>query len=534
MSDTTNTNNSTSPQDLINAALGTTTPTPAQELSTEPQLTPELPLTPTPTIETPVMPSELTEAPVLPTQVTMGDDTPLAFVGSAPAATTPTTEPVVEPTMPVSLGTSAPMDAVPPVVPIATLPVEPIKTQKKSKVLLFVLGFFALVGLLGAFGYGAYNKYGTINPAQISVVAGKTQYTCGGCEGNNKLVWKNGECVWSGKACDQGNGDTTSGNQSECTGCKNGFEVKWSASKNSCVQVQPCKLGEINSSSTCGTSGGLWCKVTDSAGKNHEFCGDNTSGRACYKQAIEDKGITMSIGMLKCKQSGDSWVLDETYYTGNTAGSQTVAEVMASYNAINGTSGVDPCSKTYTPKAGTEKYVCKIGVVGQGTEGQPGVAYTGGACTALNGKVFYGNEKGCFCGTVQVDTPHGHQSYSSTCGCDKTVDNPSPIPSPSVPVTAPKLMCDGLTRTPTTTPVIGDKLTFTCTGSSVPAGSVALTYKFRSAIDGGVWSSLTNKTATTAEMTINACGSYKIQCQACGTISGAVVCDPVWTGATAL
>jgi plastocyanin len=91
------------------------------------------------------------------------------------------------------------------------------------------------------------------------------------------------------------------------------------------------------------------------------------------------------------------------------------------------------------------------------------------------------------------------------------------------------MACTGLT-TSKANPSIGDTVTFTCAGNVVPAGT-AVTYRFRYSTNGGTtWTGLTNATATTASMTITACGTYSVQCQACATLNGKLTCDPFWVG----
>lgn len=138
------------------------------------------------------------------------------------------------------------------------------------------------------------------------------------------------------------------------------------------------------------------------------------------------------------------------------------------------------------------------------------------------------------CGTVeQVDVMCGGQYIASRTRINpECTEDDTPNPSTPTITTNPTLMCSNLTRTPTTTPVIGDKVTFTCVGASVPAGSVNLSYKFRYSLNSGAYLNLANKTATTSELTIAACGNYSVECQACGTINGVLTCDPTWAGAT--
>ncbi len=103
----------------------------------------------------------------------------------------------------------------------------------------------------------------------------------------------------------------------------------------------------------------------------------------------------------------------------------------------------------------------------------------------------------------------------------------SPSPSPSTTTTA-TMACTGLTQTPSTTPVVGSKLTFTCSGSITPSNAGTLSYEFVYKLNAGGWKSLSNKTTNTAELTIATCGEYIVHCRACATINGSKQCDPVW------
>ncbi len=457
MTDTNNTT-ATDPQDLINAALGTATPT------TTPTPAPNEP-TLTPPSEPETMPTELTEAPPLPTTAAApqsGEELPLAFAAEQASTPTPTTTPIME-----SLGTSAPMDAVPTVPPVLT-PTENA-LPKRHAIKSIIVGLSLFIALLGGVGLFGYQKYGSIQ----ALIAGVLNPD-GDCPKGYHVRPSDGKCV--------------------VNDIKGGGEEK-----------EKDKIIENASSRTeCESSGGgQWCESDDSNGKHYAFCmkNDGTQGN-CNNRAAE-KGYVIQQGIVKCVQREDGTFHADRNYEG--------------YQGMTLKDWDDVEQQCVDQLMGTGAYICPVG--------------TGVACTDKNGIPFNGN-LGCFCGVVQIDTGTGHVSYKSSCGCEKEpTPKPSPVPSPSASVT-PKLMCDSITRTPTTTPKIGDKLTFTCAGSSVPAGSIALNYKFRYAIDNGTWNTMTNKTTTTSELTINACGTYKIECQACGTISGSVVCDPAWTGAT--
>lgn len=474
------------PQALVNDALGTPTPTPTEP--TPPLPTPQslTPATPTPPVveesvtpPPPVTPpTPVTPPPGPASNVPMGDDTPLAFAIPTP-----------------SMGATASVDSGMPslgVIPPAPVPEAP-KPKAKSKVMMVVLGIFAMLGVLGAGGYYAYQQFGAPKDVEIAAI------------------------------------ETIARNESECKGCYQGRKLHWNPKQNNgsgaCVLGDACRPVDepnINSGETaCESTGNgyVWCASTDARGVKYAFC--NTSGKGCNQAAI-DKGYTIPIGDF----SGECICDDSTCKLTGVSAAKYAPYDNANYTDANGKTPLDKanelCAKgNGTIDFGTAKYICEVGKKG----------YTGGACTELNGEVFTGNQLGCFCGTVQVDTGTGHQSYTSTCGCDKD-KTPPPSAKQSASPNAPTMSCTGITKTPETTPVIGTKLTFTCAGAVVPASAGTLSYKFRYMKDGGAAVALANKTTTTAELTITACGTYKVQCQACATLNGVLTCDPLWVGAT--
>lgn len=533
------------PQDLIDQALGgasaTTTPTPTPTDVTKPATaeptptlpvpeplttpTPETTLTPEPTA-LPVAESAMPEVtdsiptvepaamPEPPSETKpMGEDMPLAFVGGAALDGATTQQPVsnitTEPITPAS---------VPPILTGTSNGGAGFSNKPKKnnlRILGMFIGFLALFGVVGYASYYYYmNNYG--ENATIAEAADKTEYTCGGCQDGNQLKWKNGKCVQINKPCGGGQegGATSTGNESECKGCREGYEVEWNGT--ACIKRRLCNVEENTSQSSCEADGGSWCSSVDATGKAYGFCGKTSTTKNCNTLAAE-KGYVIQIGKVQCTQSPSGAWVPSAETVNSISGANTPNDTKQAQLQL----AVDHCKNggNFTG-AGTESYICS-----------PGTDLTSG-CTELNGKKFTGT-LGCFCGTVQVDTPNGHTSYSSTCGCEEeeetTTSNPSP--SPSAPV-AVSLMCTGLTRTPTTTPAVGDKVTFTCVGASTPVGAVSLTYKFRYSLNNGAYVAMTNKTATTSELTIAACGSYKVQCQTCGTINGVLTCDPNWVAAT--
>ncbi len=561
----------TNPQDLIDQALGnnvasnpvtTTTNEPASVTPGPALPTPE-PLNTSPVTEPVVeqkseevvtpnnetVPVELTNSQNEPATMPeapkatkpMGEDMPLAFMSSAATDSSTTTQ------HPVSNITVQPItpDSVPSILPgdVNSASHNTIKPKRKiMKVAGIVTAVFVFLGFMGVFGYSYFTEKTPLvalleftpkfmkvgdktirNPAYEklsetekavedekrneyyggSIVENKTEKgtdeaSCNGCLNGGWMVWRNGGCSITG-ACNTG--------------------VPGKDTDNPAIEV-------ADTQSECQKSGGTWCgNIVDAKGVSHAFCGSN-NGKACYQLASE-RGITVIIGSVKCKESNGTWVPDGTYTDvgisdeipnpNNGQPNDTYGPTLSIYEQVDRQCKTQ--SGSFTALGNKEMWICPVG--------------TSVACTAnvKGAKRFYGNPANGFCGVIQVDTGTGHTSYSSTESCDE----PEATPNPSTPTTLttnPTLMCDGLTRTPTTTPVIGDKVTLTCAGSSTPAGSVSLSYKFRYSINGGSYVSLNNKTATTSELTIAQCGSYKVQCQTCGTINGVLTCDPNWTGAT--
>ena len=281
---------------------------------------------------------------------------------------------------------------------------------------------------------------------------GTDEASCNGCLNGGWMVWKDGECKITG-ICNSG--------------------VPGKDTENPSIEAS-------NDQESCVRSGGTWCgNVVDTSGVSHAFCGPST-GEACYQLAI-DRGITMSIGSVKCKASGDTWIPDGDYNKSETIGAiANPYYVAGSDDPYGPTLSVfeqvaQQCERqggSFTATGEKEMWICPKG--------------TTVACTAnvQGAKRFYGNPANGFCGVIQVDTGTGHTSYSSTETCDEEENN---TPNPSTPTitTNPTLMCDSITRAPNTTVSLGDTLTFTCVGSSNPAGSVNLSYKFRYSINSG-------------------------------------------------
>jgi hypothetical protein len=154
------------------------------------------------------------------------------------------------------------------------------------------------------------------------------------------------------------------------------------------------------------------------------------------------------------------------------------------------------------------------------------------ASNTNDGSEAQGGEAAVSCNVWHWTTCTNKGTGVDGVGCDVTTKTGGGGTTTITENTSPTMACTGITRTPTTVPAIGDKLTFTCAGTITPSTAGALSYKFRYSINNGAATALTNKTATTAELSIAACGTYKVECQACATISGVLTCSPTWTGAT--
>lgn len=553
------------PQDLIDQALGST-PTPA----VTPDPTPTLPvpeaLTTPATVkeETPMSPdSALPPAETVPTELTaksevapvmseppvdtkpMGEDMPLAFMGSAPADTT-TSQPVsnltVEPIAPVS---------VPPILTGSTANTTNDMGGKPKRKTLKVVGIVAALFIsFGVIGSVAYQMLTGVSLVAILQPKGPvkdidSKEDCNGESNGGWLVWRNGECKVTG----------SSGSED-----KNGDGVGDKDTTNPNIGTT------LNSEGGCKGAGAgyTWCASVDSEGKSYAFC--ETTGKGCNNAAIE-KGYTIVYGSgvstapvaggKSCNCGGSKTV----YFTAsNGVCDQTDASkrgfttdgynyneqglcAVAGYFKSDGTyvygKKLDRNGKEYDITKWFDSFTCDANGCRVSNSACSVVRYT---CADRTSTACLDNEKvlgtsGGFegkCGTVeQIDVMCGGNYVQSRtklngeCG-----EKDTPTPSTPTITTNPTLMCSSLTRTPTTTPEVGDKVTFTCVGASTPAGAVSLTYKFRYSLNSGAYVAMTNKTATTSELTIASCGSYKVQCQACGTINGVLTCDPNWTAAT--
>lgn len=501
------------PQDVVDAALNieptTTPPLPAPELAT----VPEVPQTPPPTPDPIPTPTAIPEPESI--SVPMSEEMPLAFVTPPPTTTTTTTT-----------STTQPVD-------------DAVEQPKKKgsglkKAIGVIVGVFLLVVALGFGGLYTYVQFGGGEKPTISIVEKVTKWI----RVDDKVVrnpeWEKTPDDQKYNAADDDLDAKVPASQAtkeECGGCQNGGWQEWR--NGSCVITGICDsrvpgkdtenpMGDPVTNATdktsCENSGkGQWCASVDSNGKSYAFCMKNDGSQGnCNNRAVE-LGYTVQIGKVGCQciSTGSTctlWTIDDetlkSIQNANIPDSTEKSEIARASAQCQNQQGSFSAT-------GKESYICKMGVKGVG-----GQVYSGGQCTELNGKKYTG-KLDCFCGVVQVDTGTGHVSYSSQCGCDKTEKTTLDE------TTTPTMACTGLTRTPATAPSVGQAVTFSCAGSVTPSTAGTLSYKYRYSLNSGAYLPMTSNV-----LTIAACGSYSVQCQACATLNGVLTCDPTWTGAT--
>jgi len=161
------------------------------------------------------------------------------------------------------------------------------------------------------------------------------------------------------------------------------------------------------------------CEVTDTSGRGHRFCLDETKKKGCYNEAVE-RGITVKTG-------------------GGVTG------IPGGWRCVEG--------------KGKIPYV----------KGQPCVAYNS-VETISNGQV-----PNCFCGIIQIDDSSGGGTYESKCGCNKeelaqiqSSSTSTPIPTATPIISNTPTMTPIISNTPTATPIISNTPTVTPLISNTP------------------------------------------------------------------
>lgn len=492
------------PQGVVDEALKV--PEPVVPAPHVPPAAPTIPpITPVaPVVETPVSPP-------------MKADMPLAFVPPAPGFT---------PVAPA---------------PAPTIPVEPPK--KKSRLGVVLAGIVGLFVVLGG-SVAGYLYYTDNLPANKSTIASiQSQFPspqeCNGtCYNNRSLKWDYGQdkCIDSGKACSETpnvtkivdkprDQCTTANGFAWCDAC-GGFCI--SPVDKTCNQMGVIKCGE---SPVFGAS----CSKTQLPGYD-KSC--NCNGTNYYFDAN---------GVCNQEEANGLGLKDQNY--------DEVGLCALAKNGCN--DGPPPPGVSPSPTVSCDFTCSSSGCQCTSTRNECQVYHwkcnridnLAGGCQDGTPKVGQSASFSASCGSEQIDVRcHGasvaFRSRINSVACGATPSRPprpsippspspsrSPSPSPSASV-APTMACTGLTKS-IVAPVIGDKVTFTCAGTTTPpALGSSLVYSFRYNINSGNWQVLANKTATTAELTVDACGTYGVQCRACLTVGGTTTCDPIWQGAS--
>lgn len=521
--------------------ITTTTTTPALEAAPVLPTPLTMPSTPTPNV---IETSTTTKAPSIPStpltppatsapNVSMGDDTPLAFASlpTSPTATTPITTTTTTVTPPPTSIDSSYVPPLPGVAPTTTTTTTvatatPKKRGKMGKILAMFFGF-VLLGATVFGGYWYYDHY-LVERATIAAITEKSQ--CSGCKNGGWLVWRNGQCKVTG-ICDSG----VPGKDTQNPAPTPTAEVSAGAG-NTCGAGYFYCGGAINK---CVSAGALTAAGGGCNKYGEVVYGIPTVYGANYAPVAFNAACPAGFPK-KCNCGGDTTVCFDK--TGICDQSDATAQGAAGTNY--NTQGLCAVAGSYSGEnftlntTNTANYTCT----------NSGCTSNVGSCTTIRytcKSTVGGNSCTNTSSTFQnATTPSTSTSFAGKCGTVEQVDvmcngvytasrtQINPACKTTTTDTTATMACTGITRTPTTEPVIGGKVTFTCAGTVTPSTAGTLSYKFRYSLNSGTLTPLANKTATTAELTIAACGSYSVQCQACATLNGVLTCDPTWIGAT--
>ena len=501
-----------------------------------------------PTSESSMPNSETTITPA------MGDDTPLAFA-SKPDMTATTT----------NVGSSYLPPNPTPTPSTATVASEPVKKKVKSKMMMLVLGLISLMGILGGVGYYAYYLYGTVNPVLIAGVAENDKDSCDGCYKGGWLRWDNatqtckhtGICGSDvpGKDTEPPDNPAPPPSEKPAPGdgnCGTGYaycggaidkcvsHAALAAAGGGCnkygeeVYGIPTTYGANPGRGACTpeqlSSGATQCEPEECGG-TQTYCFDRP-GSCTSNKIVRNDGSVVDMGLcgLVGSTNGTTGKFQEypsLFCTQQDVNNQVDGCAVAGDLKYSYSCGINGC-ETDDSQCKVVRYSCS-GTANNESCVDTSTNYIAGSMTSGN-SINFTNQ----CGTVQqIDVMCGPTGYKMS----RTRINPpcetGENPPPSAPPGTPTMACTGLTRSPNTaSPAIGETLTFTCAGTVTPSTAGTLSYKFRYKIGSGALTPLTNKTTTTAELTLAACGTYTVECQACTTLNGVLTCDPQWIGAT--
>lgn len=540
-------------QATVDAALGAAAPMPATPTTVPPQ--PPEPVPPVPAAAP--MPEPVAATPLPPTKVQ--EDMPLAFAGQ----TTSKVDAIVPPAaVPPSVG-----------VPPQPSPVDqPKKPRKMGKVVLTILGILSLFGAVGGGWYLYQHIQESREVARIAAI--KNEADCSGCSKDvdgGWLVWRNGQCKVTG-VCNSSKGDKQNTDDPEP-------EIPDE-------KAAPAECNKANGLNCCGSgytycggdikkcvSGAALAKAGGGCNKYGEVVygiptvyGSGFKEGQCSTQDLSQGGKQCSCGI---GQAAKTLCFDSTGYcdqddaTGAGVKQETNFNqfglcAVAGYFTDDGTYvyGLkkDKNGNIYSIRDWFDSYKCTddgCSILSAGTAKCKVVRYT---CDGLkstesctDGQEVLGSSGGFknTCGKVQqLDVMCDGNYVTSRTRINPPCDMPgrpepspspskSPSPSPSASV-SPTMACVGLSKNkPDDQIAVGTALTFTCNGTSTPAGAVALSYQFQVSKDGGAWQSL-SATGATASYTVPGYGDYDVRCRACGEINNANVCDPNWQGASSI
>lgn len=345
----------------------------------------------------------------------------------------------------------------------------------------------------------------------------------------------------------------------DCNGaCFDGRLLKWDYRQDKCIDSgKACVVTEQHSKEVeCGTTGSVPCdacggfcilpidKTCNQMGV--EKCGESpVFGASCSEAKLPGYNKTCT-----CDGTGPYYfdadgVCDQAEANRLGLKDQNYNEVGLCALAKNGCNDGPPLPGVNPPPTVSCDFTCSSSGCQCTSTRNECIVYhwkcnridnLGGGCQDGTPKTGQSANFSASCGSEQIDVMcHGtsvaFRSRVNTAVCGATPSRPprSPLPSAAIEYS---MSCTGLTKN-VVAPIVGSKITFTCAGATVPpAGATLLKYNFRYSLDSGAWKNLTNKTNSTAELTIAACGSYSVQCRACVTYGGQTQCDPIWQGAT--
>ena len=484
------------PQPLVDAALGVT-----------------------PEVKTPLSPLEPLSPPIAPITTTTTTTTTPVFTPNLP-----TTSPIPE----LKVGDETPLAFMTPIAPPAqsgVIPNNPIISQNqdyheeqkpkkgKGKAFALVIALFLLLAGLGG-GFYFYTNYLPAEPSTISNIQTKypTRSECNGaCDNGRLLKWdiRNERCEDSGKACTGGGGGA---GQTTIVSCDTPGHVQCDGCGGFCI---------IPIDKTCNDMQLIKC------GQNPVY------GAACMSTAPTTPEAKKQF-FYPCDCGGKKYWFDSQGTCGNVDDGFSLCAVTKYATCVNdagGSGGGGAGGSNCDYKCTNNGCQCNSGDCQVSHWKCDRITNLGGGCQDGTPKIGTSASFSASCGSEQIDVVCNGKNIDFRSRTNTTACGSTPKPSPSGTLEY-SMSCTGLTKN-VVAPIVGSKITFTCAGKTVPAaGATLLKYNFRYSLDSGTWKNLTNKTNSTAELTIAACGSYSVQCRACVTYGGKTQCDPIWQGAT--